>query len=162
MSKVDVVPLVVYLYNCTYSMVMGLCSLLIAKNYHMTRTKAYYILIYLKGNSLLVMLIYNSVHAIISVILTKLASLTGIGGVVAALSGGIWLDRKGFVSPFWFLLCCTVADFVYIAIRLDSNDTNWLKKLKYIHYLYFHEIYLLYSRRNTAKPVKQWRLIRRK
>ena len=36
-----------------------------------------------------------------------------LGGMVAQLSSGLWIEKLGFTPPFWFILACHVTSLLY-------------------------------------------------
>ncbi|XP_039272040.2 proton-coupled folate transporter-like [Styela clava] len=57
----------------------------------------------------------------------------GLGGFIASLSGGAWVQAQGFRQPFWFLLIICFINILYIGIRLDSAyEDTLLSNLRFI------------------------------
>lgn len=72
----------------------------------------------------------------------------GLGGFIASLSGGAWVETAGFQQPFWFLLGISFINVLYIGFRLESTYNGTF--IGNFRYLFTKKIFIhMY---NVLKP----------
>ena len=51
-----------------------------------------------------------------------LESMTYFGATLSSAVGGLWVQKQGFVPPFWAILACYLAVMAYIILALPSTN----------------------------------------
>lgn len=44
-----------------------------------------------------------------------------VGGMVAQLSSGFWIEKLGFTAPYWFIFGCEVFALIYAAVLVPES-----------------------------------------
>ena len=50
-----------------------------------------------------------------------LESMTYFGATLSSAVGGIWVQKQGYIPPFWTILVCNLAVVVYVLLALPSS-----------------------------------------
>ena len=57
----------------------------------------------------------------LSVRLARLEALALLGGTIAQVTSGLWVEHLGYASPYWFSFACHLCTFLYITISLPES-----------------------------------------
>lgn len=60
--------------------------------------------------------------------------LVFIGGMISQLTSGLWIEKFGFVAPYWFIFGCLLASVVYVILfvpesRPSTSNGGTIRKL---------------------------------
>ncbi|XP_020897352.1 proton-coupled folate transporter [Exaiptasia diaphana] len=83
-----------------------------------------------------------------SVRLAVLELLTYAGGMVSQLTSGLWIEKYGFITPYWFILGCLLFSVLYTAIFVpESRPPSDLpdEKVSFFSCKSLKRIYKVYS-----------------
>lgn len=50
-----------------------------------------------------------------------LEAIVFVGGMVAQLTSGFWIEKLGFTAPYWFIFGCEVFALVYAAVLVPES-----------------------------------------
>ncbi|XP_058956656.2 proton-coupled folate transporter [Pocillopora verrucosa] len=70
-----------------------------------------------------------------------------IGGVVSQLTSGAWLNRLGFIPPYWFIFACHVAGLLWAAFMVpESKRESQKNKIRFFSLDSFKAVWSVYKK----------------
>jgi hypothetical protein len=99
----------------------------------------------LRANQTIVFII--STNSIVFFISAIMELLTFLGGMVSQLTSGLWIEKFGFIAPYWFILGCLLFSVIYTVFFLPESrpQTDVAQKTKLGSFQSIKRIYAVYK-----------------
>ena len=60
----------------------------------------------------------------LSIRLARLEAIALLGGTIAQVTSGLWVEHLGYAAPYWFLFACQLCTFLYVTFSLPESHPN--------------------------------------